>query len=626
MQKKKKKILILGLILSGSIIAIGLGMKFIPVNKIISIYSSPEVVTLSQDKTSGQPPNSFYIDFELAPGTNVPDRLYKGLAHSGTFSAKAFGKDSYSSSFEKDAGSIGIQNLKKVGWSTWVYIFPTEKEINGSFALTVSNELKVNVLWKGIGLTGPGIPQGKWFKISSVADISEVSFKPDYKIKVYFWNRSNTNILVDDFHVVFTGSSERVGDTTLVDMTTKIPYTPRFNYPPFRTSFLEKEDIHNQNTAFLINDHGVKEGKISPDQIIIGGNFLNSTSGLDAILVMKKNGTPEIFSFCPEEGRFMKVQIELPREANPYFSARVADKGKFLQNGFEQVLIAGDKGFMLGQFEPVKEVCSPDNTLKTSFKILWKSGSWETDQGQDTGKQIFYSGDFNGDQQTEILLVPGNGTWKLLRFSPKPDGNWKTLAEGNNSETADWNMNEYEFKISVGRFLPEIRQDLLLTVLKSKKGGGQKFYLSRFNAGRSQFDPLFQATQDHYGKSIGLDTLQPPDIFFTGNFTGNKVADIFKYNRDWRFDLKQIRFNDTTFQIIQNIDFTGFSTDHNPKYFEILSLIPGKFVNPAVTSFLIIGRNCRKKGSDGKECLEYQNKTVLPDIISIYSMKHSVNK
>jgi len=626
MQKKKKKILILGFILLGSVIVLGLGLKYIPFNKIISIRSSSETVTVCPEQTLGQAPNSFLVDFELTPGMKIPDRLYKGIAHSGIYSCKVFGNDSYSIPFIRNAGDIGMENLQTVGWSTWVYIFPTEKEINSSFFFAVYNEPGVNVIWKGISLSGPGIPRGKWFKISSVADLSGVSFKPDHQLKIYFWNRSKTNILVDDFHIVFGRDSERFGDSTRVDLTTKTPFAPKFNFPPFRTAFLEKEDIHNQNTAFLINDHGVKEGKINPDQIIIGGNFLNNALGLDAILVMKKNGTPEIFSFCPEEGRFMKVQIELPREAIPYFSARFVDKGTFLQNGYEQIFIESEKGFMLGQFEPVKEVCSQGNNLKTIFKVLWKSGSWETNHGQNTGKQIFYSGDFNGDQQTEILLVPGNGTWKLLRFIAKPDGNWKTIAEGNSDETANWNNNEAEFKISVGRFIAGLNHDVLLTVMKNKKPGEQKFSLIRFNSVHLKFDPIFPARQTHYGKTIGLDTLQIADILFVGNFNGNREKEIFRYNRDWRFDLKQIRFNDTTFQILQNIDFAGFSKDHNPKYYEVLSLIPGKFINSAVTSLLVIGRNCKNEKSDGKECLEYQNKSVLPDVISIYSMKHPVNK
>jgi len=624
--KKRRKVLIFGILLLGSLIAFGLGLKYFPYNKIISIRSSPETDFTGQQQISEQAPHSLFFDFEMSPGKNEPDGLYKGLAHSGMYSYKAFGKNSYGAAVQRTVGEIGVENFKTVGWSAWVYVFPTSKEINASFVFTVSNELGVNVCWKGIGISGPKIPQGKWFKISSYADLSEMAFKPDNKVQIYFWNNSNTNILVDDYYIVFRGSSERRGDSTLVDMTGKIPFTPRFNFPPFRTVFLEKEEIHNQNTSFLINTQTTKDGKITPADKIIIGNFLNTATGLDAILVAKKSGEPEIFIFCPGDEQFKKVKIDLFPEAVPYFSEGFIIKGKFIQNGYEQILIGSEKGFILGQFDQINNICSPGTGLKTGFKILWKSATLEVKLNGIPKEQIYYKGDFNGDQQTELLLIPGNGTWKLLQFIASSDRNWKTIAEGSKDSEAEWDTNKFEFKISTGKFIPGLKQDVLLTVMKNKRNGYKNFSLSKFNSDRSRFEPFFPAIQNNIGRTIGLDTLQIADNFLNGNFNGRGEPDIFRYNRDWRYDMKQIRFNDTTFQILQNIDFTGFSKDYNPKYFEVLALIPGRFTNQAVTSFLVIGRNCKDRKSDTQDCLEYKNKFILPDFISIYSITKPFSK
>lgn len=626
MKRKRKKILIFSILLLGSIIAFGLGLKYFPFSKIISIRSSSETGFTSQQQTQEKSPNAFFFDFELEPGKKTPGKLYKGLSHSGIYSSKAFGKDSYSAAIERTVGEIGIENFKSVGWSTWVYVFPTSKEVKAAFVFVVSNELGVNVCWKGIGLSGPGIPQGKWFKISGYADLSDVKFKPEYKVQVYFWNKSSTDILVDDYYIVFGGSAERRGDSALVDMTRNIPYSPRYNFPPFKTVFLKKEDVHNENSAFLLNTQTTKEGNVNPGNKIIGGNFLNAASGVDAMLVVKKIGKPEIFTFCPQEKRFKKVQIDLSPETLPWLSALFVGKGKFIQDGYEQVLIESEKGFILGQFGQIKNTCFSGTGLKTVFKILWRSATWEVDHNRIPKKQIFYPGDFNGDQQTEILKVASDGTWKLLRFVAEPSGNWKTVAEGDKTSGGEWNNNEFEFRILVGRFIPGLNQDVLLTVTKNKKNGLKNFYLSKFNAVRSRFEPVFPARNNYLGKTFGLDTLQIADDFLTGNFDGRGEQDIIRYNRDWRFDLKQIRFNDTTFQILNNIDFTGFSKDHNPKYYEVLALIPGRFINPAVTSVLIIGRNCKDAKFDGKDCRDYQNKSILPDFISIYTMIQPVKK
>ena len=91
-----------------------------------------------------------------------------------------------------------------------------------------------------------------------------------------------------------------------------------------------------------------------------------------------------------------------------------------------------------------------------------------------------------------------------------------------------------------------------------------------------------------------------------------------RYNRDWRYDLKEIAFSDSAYHILNNIDFTGYSADHNPKYYEVLKLIPGRFTGNQV-SFIVIGRNCKNKDYNGKECSEYEDLPELPDFISVYS-------
>jgi hypothetical protein len=98
---------------------------------------------------------------------------------------------------------------------------------------------------------------------------------------------------------------------------------------------------------------------------------------------------------------------------------------------------------------------------------------------------------------------------------------------------------------------------------------------------------------------------------------------VFRYNRDWRYDLKEIRFNDSTFQVIANIDFTGYEKDFNPKYYEVLRLVPAMLVNPGMASFLVIGKNCKKKDPNEKECKEFTDLPALPGTIQVYTFQNS---
>ena len=116
----------------------------------------------------------------------MPGGIEKGNAHSGQYSAKAFGKNSFAPAILRKAGELGLENLKAMALSAWVYVKPGSGEVNGAFVFAATNPLGVHVCWKGVSLKDPGVPRGKWFKISGFFDLSEVKFKADTRLEFYF--------------------------------------------------------------------------------------------------------------------------------------------------------------------------------------------------------------------------------------------------------------------------------------------------------------------------------------------------------------------------------------------------------------------------------------------------------
>ncbi|MEI6455910.1 MAG: hypothetical protein WCO93_06440, partial [bacterium] len=507
--RKRKKLFIFSILLLASVIVFGLGLKYLPIHKIFSVQSSPENVFTVNPQNGQQAPHSLLIDFEVAPGKTPPDGLYKGMAHSGIYSSKAFGKNSYSAAIERTFSEIGIPDPESVGWSSWIYVFPTEREVKATFVLSVANELGVNVLWKGIGLSGPGIPQGKWFKISTNTSLSGIKFKPSYKVQIYLWNDSSTDILVDDYYVVFNGTSERRGDSTLVDMTRNIPFTPAFNRPPFRTSLLEKEQINNQNSRFLVLNQSIKEGNIKPDEMIIAGNFQGRTGATDEILVLGKDGKPGLFAFCPDEKRFIKITINISSEVSPFLYARNLWKGRFIRETGDQVLIEGEKEWILGKFEMAKDPCNQSDNPVADFRILWRSAIPDLKILPQNDVKSLHTGDFDGDQITELLISKPDGSWRMIRLSAGSGGSFTSVAEG--SVVADWNRDNGKFTITPGRFLNRLKQDVILTVFINKETGKPDYSLLRFSLGRAIFETLFTLPVNNPGKTVGPDSLQVSD-------------------------------------------------------------------------------------------------------------------
>jgi len=593
MNKRKKRILILSLILLLVVIGIVAGVRFLPINKFLKRQSGSYSEFTNSKPAQIHAPNSLYYDMEVPPGKEIPGDIYKGIAHSGQYSGKSFGNNSFGVLVEKPVDEIEIDNLSAVSMSCWVYVFPTTNEINGALVFAASNNVGVNVCWKGIYLSGEGIPRGKWFKISGYADLSEVKFKPGYKLQIYFWNNSRSDILADDYRIVFGAEKSRKGDSAFVDMTSGNAFVPKFNYPPFQNFYLDKVDIGNQNSSFLICSEVMKEGEITSKDLIIAGNFLRKTGVSDDLLVIKTDGTPELFPFCTETGRFSKVVFSSLSGQTSGSKTTFVAKGKFVDGSTDQILLGGENGLMLGTAEISGNPCNSSAVVQAKFKVLWKS-SGELYKGVKIGSSThLICGDFNGDNLTELLAVKENGSWALLKFNNRKEaGKWELISAGEQDPAKAWNYMENEVNITSGRFLKNAGQDVLLTVFRGRKRGDTGYLIYSYHPDGGRFVSHFPGSQNLLGKTIGLDTLKTSDQFFTGDFNGDGEQDVFRYNQDWRYDLKQIKFNDSTFRILGNVDFRGYTGDHNPKYYEQLVLL--RFMDPASTGFLVIARNSKE--------------------------------
>jgi len=590
MKKKNKRLAIAGLLLLFSLVVIALGLKYFPFAKLVRMPAGSEKVFVNPEKVRNFPPHTLYFDFEIPAGRELPGGFYKGLAHSGQYSVKAFGQNSFSTAVERTAKEIGIENLKSVAWSAWIYVFPTKNEVKGSFVFSVSNEAGVNVCWQGNGITGPDVPLGKWFKISKYFDLTAVQFKPDYKIQVYFWNNSKADILVDDYFISFGGAVDRRGDSARVDMTRTGEFTPEFNYPPFPVTFLNRVPVEKT----------IAPSEIGPDDLAIAGNFLGT--GNDGLLDIKKNGKVAVFTFCREANGFRKIILDNSALLSAVAPFKKVVKGKFLSSQGDQFIMTGEKGWLLGALDPPENICGNSAEKHCNLKILWKS---------DEKAVTICAGEFNGDRRSEILVITETGDWKVMSFGTggSAGGAWKEIATGNDNSPDEWVHGKNDFSVSAGRFITGIAEDVILTVARNKRDGKCTYSLRKLDLQGKQWKSLYSEKQHGEGRTIGLDTLKPGDAFFTVASDGNKLV-VFRYNRDWRYDMKEIRFSDSTFSIISNVDFTGYAKDQNPKYYESLRLVPGSYLRPQDVSFMVIGHVAASR--------HYQ--AVLPDFTDLYSL------
>ena len=613
MNKQQRKLFLISLTLFILMIVAGIGIRYFPLNKLIKLPGSGQIGLMNKNETGFTVPHTLLFDFEVDSASANPEKLYKGIAHSGRFSAKAFGSNSYTVPLERKAGDIGLENLSAIAMSAWIYVFPGNNDPVANLVFAASNN-KINIAWKGIRVEGSEVPRGKWFKISGQFDISDIKFKPDTKLEFYFWNNSRTDILADDIYVVFGGPKPRKGDSARVDLTNGRTFTPSFNFPPFPFYYLEKDNINNENSSFLIKKGELQEGDISPYDRLLTGYFISGTSGTEDLLVISRSGEVRLFTFCVDRKEFKKVNLNIGNDLLTWFRSAGIFKGSFTNDGSDQILLAGDQGVLLGEFGKVSNTCQ-GKSLETIFKPVLSTRTNPFKTGQD---HLFVS-DLDGNKHPEILAVSPDGSWKVFRIQNGKNDPFQVLASGAGSPNSQWNSDKMDYMITAGHFLVKYNQDILLTVGKEKGKSAGSFSLFRFDLVKKIFISCFPEKQNNLGKTTGLDTLSPWDEYLTGTFDNTGRTRVFRYNHEWRYDLKEIQFNDSSFRVIANMDFHGYDQDHNPKYFEILRLLPGKLVKPGMTSFLVIGKNCKEHDQNSKECIRFEDQQELPNTIQVYS-------
>ena len=621
MKKRKRLFIILGSAVILLVILAVAVIKYVPWNKLMKVPSSNEGAFAQQDPMRNVAPNSLSFDFEVDSAQDLPNGIYEGIAHSGKYSAKAFGKNSFSVNVVRTAGEIGLENLNAIAMSAWVYVFPTDNEVNGSLVFAANNSVGVNICWKGVHFTGPMIPKEQWTKVSAYFNLSDVRLRPDDNIQLYFWNNSSTDLLVDDFYYVFGAPRDRMGDSARVDMTKEEGYRSQFNYPPFQLMMLQKQDIRNGDGVFLIRNDNLKAGEITPADKVIPGNFITAKGALQSMLVIKPDGKPELYHYCQTNSQFEEITLDCPVDLYPILQGFTLEKGSFLPNSGDQLFVAGSKGMALLEFETTSGPCSKNGSA-ARVNSLWRSDEpILAGVGLQNDRQLT-SGDLSGDRVDELLLFDKEGSWKILRFSPTGSsaGEWKVVTTGEEYKVREWNTGVVEFKATAAPYLSAFSQDIILSVFRDLKTGKNSYTLLRYLPADRKFVKVFPDRQRSVGLTIGIDTLKPTDQLMPGHFQPGKPLSFFRYNRDWRYDLKDIQFNDSTFQILASVDFKGYNGDNNPKYYEILKLHTGNWIDPTVTSVLVIARNCKDPDFAGGDCSEYEEIHDLPGTLQLYSV------
>lgn len=236
------------------------------------------------------------------------------------------------------------------------------------------------------------------------------------------------------------------------------------------------------------------------------------------------------------------------------------------------------------------------------FNMLWETTATEKTVWNDETKKI--AGDFNADGKTDLLIVNRKkGSWELFDFNNK---NWNLVLKGNDYLSTIW-LDDNN-KAFVSKLFSKDNKDALIILNKNN------YSTLQLNRKTNAFEET-KVDLSPYDTGLFSNT----SCVYDGNFDGGTGQQFLKFDTEWRFDLKLIGIDATGFNIINTIDFKGYSNDYNPKYYEFVKIISGKFVNSAKTSLLLMMRNCADNNFNGKHCNQFENVPSLPNSTALYN-------
>jgi len=553
-----------------------------------------------------------FVDFE---NYQKKEELYEKEAFSGKYSYKVFGKNSFSVVITKPVSEIGKENLGRAGISAYVYIFPEDfSTLDAQLVFAIVDPKGNNVAWNNVAMKSVFMKAGKWTKISGAFDIDINTISNDCVIKTYVWNSSKTKILVDDILVVLGKDQPFKGDTTYCDNTIENGWKKAFNYPPFPYQYLFCHEINNEHSEYLIKNKTKTTGQLFPDTKICTGNFYDEANQKDKIIAVEGNNLNAYSYYEPNKAFSNDLTMVLSKKDTLWHTANYYS-AKFRGRQNDEILLADavSKNIILYAITNLSGHAFPSKPAEMKLNTLWE-GTYKNFDMKGALPVYFSTPCLGNLQKAKLLTVYSDGNWQLFEFQ---NTDWKAIAQSK-KPVNEWVDANYNYNLVYGRFLAKTNNNLILSVSTSKKDNKSVYSLLSYNEENKNLIEIYSSQKS---KVWGLDTLKAADNLMVLRGI-SKTESILRLDNEWRFDLKHIAFNDTTFQILSTIDFKGYKNDYNPKFYEIVHLIPGCFIEKNKTSFLTLCYNCKNGNLHDSNCKQYINHSFLPNTLSVFTFNN----
>ncbi|OQA00213.1 MAG: hypothetical protein BWY70_00766 [Bacteroidetes bacterium ADurb.Bin408] len=574
--------------------------------KLTLIEATDKSVASLADDYYTQRDGIIYYDFETLNGT---ENLYEEMSHSGKYSCKVFGNNSFSPIITKRVSEIGKNRLDRAGISAYIYVFPKDAAtLKASLVFSITDNKDNNIVWKSVEIVSAYFKPGQWQKVSGAFDIDTASIPEGCVIKAYLWNDSKAQILIDDIMVVTGRDQPFRGDTTWCDITGNEVWQQNTGHPPYPFVYLNTLTPNNKTSSSLSGNNKLSDEILIDSRSVCAGNFYNPANNRDKVLALHEDSL-YAYSYCDNNNTFTcDFQTVLKPEDSIWLTSRFLP-ARYCGKATDEILLQDTASKTLALYyigNTTAGTCSQKPSLLKTH-CLWK-GNYTFFSLNGKTPVSFWPVYLTPIKKTSLLCIYDDGHWQVFEFQ-KSD--WASVAKSNKPNNT-WNQSEYTYTLVGGCFTSFAKSPQLLSIATSRKNKQSEYHILSFDTRNNTFNTVYPKTTSDNNKTTNADAFS---TYFTLNVTGATVNTLLKYDDSWRFDLKLLSFLENTLTVKYNLDFKGYDNHYNPKYYENTVFLTGAFTNAGITSLLTWCYNNP----------ENKNQSLLPDALYLFSFQNPKN-
>ncbi|MFL5764791.1 MAG: hypothetical protein ACJ77K_12680 [Bacteroidia bacterium] len=541
-------------------------------------------------------------------------------ALSGKKSCKLSEKIEYGISaqhFVRDIPSYTSLNKITVQYSCFMQDDP-----GALFVLSIDDPNGKNLHWAADSITMQ--KSGQWTREEAIFTVAPELLNPDNKISLYPWNKKKKTFFIDDIRIAYDGAVAKKGMHTDPG-TTNFFSDMESNEGMSGTDAIITTTAHSGKKACDLSggkEYGpsvskkIREFGTVPKRITMSMWVYPLTDQSNTVLTVavtsSKNESISWDGESTDKRTFPKntwtklnTSFVLPTEKmhpDDVLTVNIWNKGKSDVIVDDLEIVYGEGPERRGEPSTVDAKSIYDKTFqardnKPPFRTLWlekqETGN-NSDLEQFNPGDTYIAGNFAEDKNglDELLCISGKRQ-ALYAYDPEAK-QFKKLWENTNKDQTLWTPANSYIVVNDGS-----RKKLVV------ENTGFVRYLV-FN-GKEWIDGPKETTMCVPAVFAGA------VAFYPGHF--NTDGDQFlELDRSWRFDLK-LKENG---HILGSVDFKGFPADHNPKYYEFVTLINGHFTDAKRNSVIVVMANCADNDFKGDKCKTLDNLQYLPNCTQLY--------